>query len=342
MLSILNEGFWPTCRFRLLTAGMLLTLLTLPRANAQTCMTAEDTDAATKASLDATGKRYFGMVANGDAAALRQASIPSVANDFGGIERAIKDTQPKIAGTQPNVRATYLLQADGKESLQRAEFLCGVFGKSGQTANSAVFVLNDLAPGTYAVAILDANAKIPFTVSFVLQKEGADWMLGGFYAKPTQIAGHDGQWFWDKARELKEKGKAHSAWLYYLEARELLSPVPFMSTLATDKTYEEAQGLQPTDLPANGSSVDLPAGGKTYRLTNVYPVALGDDLDLVVKYQSANVSDTTAAYQNNVAVIKALVAKFPEFRETFAGVVARATEATGRDYGTLLAVKDIP
>jgi hypothetical protein len=40
-------------------------------------------------------------------------------------------------------------------------------------------------------------------------------------------------------------------------------------------------------------------------------------------------------------VIKALVAKFPELREAFAGVVARAVAPSGRDYGTLLGMKDI-
>ena len=68
---------------------------------------------------------------------------------------------------------------------------------------------------------------------------------------------------------------------------------------------------------------------------------MGNDLDVVVKYQSADVSNTARAFQENTAVIKALVAKFPEFREAFAGVVARAVEPSGRDYGTLLAMKDI-
>jgi hypothetical protein len=40
-------------------------------------------------------------------------------------------------------------------------------------------------------------------------------------------------------------------------------------------------------------------------------------------------------------LIKALVVKFPEFRGAFAGVVARAVEPSGRDYGTLVAMKDI-
>jgi hypothetical protein len=40
-------------------------------------------------------------------------------------------------------------------------------------------------------------------------------------------------------------------------------------------------------------------------------------------------------------VIKALVAKYPELRAAFAGVVARAVEPSGRDYGTLLPMKDV-
>ena len=44
---------------------------------------------------------------------------------------------------------------------------------------------------------------------------------------------------------------------------------------------------------------------------------------------------------DNVAVMKAMVTKYPELRDAFAAVVARAVDATGRDYGTLLAMKDI-
>ena len=33
--------------------------------------------------------------------------------------------------------------------------------------------------------------------------------------------------------------------------------------------------------------------------------------------------------------------KYPEFRDAFDGVVARAVEPSGRDYGSLLPMKDI-
>lgn len=308
---------------------------------AQTCLTVDDIEAKTRTALEAASARYFTMVAQGDAAGLRQNSIAGVAADFGGIEAAIKDNQSNLTGSKGTLRSLFELQAIGKDPLPRAEFLCGVFGKTGQTANSAVIVLSNLPPGDYALAVFDANSKIPFTVSFVLQQAGSEWKVGGLYAKASQVGGHDGQWFLDRARELKAKGKNRSAWLFYLEARDLLSPVPFMSTLATDKIYDESQAIQPADLPAQGNTADLTAGGKTYRLTSLFPVGIGDDIDLVVKYQSANVSNVNQTYQDNVNVIKALIAKYPEFREAFSAIIARATEPSGKDYGTLLAVKDI-
>ncbi len=73
-------------------------------------------------------------------------------------------------------------------------------------------------------------------------------------------------------------------------------------------------------------TVDLSAGGKIYHLTEIFPLAMGDELDVVVKVQAADVSDTARTFQENTAVIKALVAKYPELREAFAGVVARAVE----------------
>lgn len=325
------------------TLCFLPALVALPRSSvAQTCLTTDDMEAKTRSALESASQRFFNMAAQGDAAGLRQNSIASVAADFGGIAAAVKDNQPNLAGSKGTVRSLFELQSTGKDPLPRAEFLCGVFGRTGQTANSAVIVLTNLPPGEYAVAILDADSKVPYSVSFVLQQEGGDWKVGGFYAKASQVAGHDGQWFLDRARELKAKGKGRSAWLYYVEARDLLSPVPFISTLATDKIYEESQGLQPTDLPAQGGSTDLVVAGKTYRLTSAFLVGVEHDVDLVVKYQAASVADTSQTYQQNVAIIKALVAKYPEFRDAFSAIIARATEPSGKDYGTLLATKDIP
>jgi hypothetical protein len=308
-------------------------------AGAQSCQTSSDLDDATRTSITAPGQRYFGMATKGDVAAMRQNAIPSLASDFSGIEGTVKDHERDLAAAQATVKGVFLL--DGTTPSPHAEFYCGVFGKSGQTANSAVFYLDNLPAGKYSVVLLDANSPQARTMfSLILQQEGTDWKIGGLYIKSAQVAGHDSDWFLARAREYKTKGQLHNAWFFFTQARLLISPLPFMGTLATDKIADEMQSSQPADLPV-GKTVDLPAGAATYKLVSIFPQAVGNDLDLIVKYQSADISNTNQAYQGNVNVIKAVATKYPEVRDAFAAVVARAVDPQGRDYGTLLAMKDI-
>jgi hypothetical protein len=304
---------------------------------AQTCFTGSDMDASTRTALVNTGQKYFNFASQGDVASLRQNAIPSLAANFAGIESAVIENKPALSGGSATPRSPFLLKAEGAKPLERAEFLCGVFGAQGQTANSAEFVIPNLPPGNYGIVTLDVAAQKPSTVTFVLQQQGTDWKLGGFFAKPSQVSGHDGNWFLQQARSYKAKGQNRIAWFYYLEARELLVPVSFMYTQSTDKAYDEMQTVKPSDLPP----FDLSGAGKTYKVMDMFPVVVGSDLDLVVKYQSASVSDTGQTFQENMAVMKALLTRYPELRDAFAGIVARATEPSGKDYGSLMAMKDI-
>jgi len=309
---------------------------------AQTCTTADEMDAATKSALTSTAKNYFDLAAHGDSASLRQNAIPSLAADFSSVEAAVNDHKADFSGAQATPRPPFLLVADGPSTIERAEFLCGVFGRNGQTANSAEFVIPNLPPGQYGIVILDVpTAKQPYTVSYVLQKEATGWKLGGYFVKDTQVNGHDGNWFATQANAFKAKGQNRNAYLYYLQARDLLSPVPFMSTQRTDKIYDDSQAVKPADIPVEGRSANLAAGSKSYKLIAVFPLLVGKDLDLVVKYDSPDVSNTTKSFQENMAVMKALVTTFPEFRDGFQGVVARGVEPSGRDYGTLMSMKEI-
>jgi hypothetical protein len=239
---------------------VLLIFLSAIAAPAQTCLTTSDMGDATRNALVATGKRFYDLAAHGDAASLRQDAIASLATSFSGIEAAIRENRASLAAAQPAARPPFLLKAEGAESLVRAEFLCGVFGSQGQTRDSAVFVIPNLPPGNYAVVTMDATStQGAYTASFVLQQQGGDWKLGGFYVRLAQVTGHDGNWFAERAREFKAKGQNHNAWFYYGEARELLVPLPFMATATTDKLYDEMQTVKPADLPP----LDLIGGAKT-------------------------------------------------------------------------------
>ncbi len=328
----------------------------LASALGESCRTSGDMDDATRTALTTTGLRYFDLIVRGDSAALRQNSIPSLAKGFSAIESAVNENQTELAGAKALARPPFLLEADGTVPIAHAEFLCGVFDRKGQTSDSAVFSFNNLSPGKYGVVILEASAsKGAYFVSLLVQQQAADWKLAGLYIKAAQLSRHDGDWFIRRAHEFQSKGQQHNAWLYTLVARSLVSPLAFMSTAETDTLYDDSQKLQPADFPADGKTVDFysvpsrsPEAAKaprspasTYRLTEIFPQLVGGDLDLTVKYEAADISNTTQTYQSNVAVMKALLAKFPELRDAFAAINARAVDASGRDYGTLLSMKDI-
>ncbi len=78
---------------------------------AQTCLTSDEIDAATKSAIQNTATRYFDMVSRGDSASLKQSAIPALASNFGGLEGTIKENQASLAGSHATPRAPYVLKA---------------------------------------------------------------------------------------------------------------------------------------------------------------------------------------------------------------------------------------
>src|SRR5260370_39309434 len=207
-------------------AGLVLWLFVVARAEGQTCLTASDMEQATRAALTTSGQRFYDLLARGDSATLRQGAIPAVAAGFSGIEATVKENQPAFMGAKAAPRPPFLLDAQGSAPIPHAEFFCGVFGSRGQTADNALFYFTNTPPRKYGIVIFDVPfSKGAHTVSFILQQQGNDWKLGGLYIKSSQIAGHDLNWFVTPAHELKAKGQVHNPWFYYLEARNLISPL---------------------------------------------------------------------------------------------------------------------
>jgi len=327
------------CRRFLLSVGFLLFLGLILGAQAQTCYTGTEIDAATAKSLEAAAQQYLNMSAQGDVAGLRANAIPQVTGNFGAIERAVVTNKQFFAQGQPSSTQTFVLDAsDSKTTMQRADFFCGIYN----SPERVVFSIPNLPPGRYAVSIAKITGKEPITLTVILQDTGKNsWKLAGYYARLNSIGGHDGQWYLSKAREYKGKGQLHNAWFYYLTAWDLIAPVNFMSTPQLDKLADEIQAARPGDLPGASAPIELPAKGKTFKITDVAPVPAGSDLDLRVQYESVDAADPTLASQDNAAVMKALLARYPELRGAFNLLIARATDSLGHDYETLTPMKDV-
>ncbi len=331
------SGLRRRTRWLLSAAAVLLLALPSP-AGAQTCATANDMDPATRSALQQAGQQFFQMAASGNLSAMQAQTIPNLASSFGGVTAAVNENKANFAGAKASIRDLYLLEAPGTAPIPQAEFYCGVWG----TPDFTGFGIANLPPGTYAVVMEDVTGgKTPLSMFLVLRQETQDgWKLAGFYTKLAQVAGHDANWFLEQARQFKTTGQTHNAWLYYMEAIELLKPVPFMSTRQIDKVYSEAETVKPPDMPP-GAALTIAAGGKTFTINQVYGNPVSSGLDLVAKYQSPDISNTLQTYRDNLALASALVAKYPEFRQAFSGVLVIAIGANNTQYSTPVVMKDV-
>ncbi|HME33579.1 MAG TPA: hypothetical protein VKG65_12555 [Terriglobales bacterium] len=322
----------------LLWISFLFLLCAAPAAQAQTCFNGPELDGPAKNAIESAARRYLDMSARGDVAGLKANAIPEIASVFGAIEQAVVTNKEALAGAEPTIAGTYLLDASqAKAALPRANFYCGVYN----SADRISFSIPDLPPGRYAIVLQKVYGKEPITLTLILQDMAGTWKLAGYYPRLNSIGGHDGQWYLTKAREFKSKGELHNAWFYYLTAWDLLAPVDFMSTPQLDKIADEMQATRPNDLPNTGAPMSLSASGKVFKVTEITPVPVDNNVALRILHVTPDAANPRLANQDNLAVIKAIVAKYPELRDAFSAVVALAEDDSGHDYGSVLPMKDV-
>ena len=335
----LSLTYRSTC-YLFLRMGLLLLAVTItaPAVMGQSCSSGADLDVPTRNAVEGAARKFLDMSTRGDVAGLKANSIAAIAGDFDSIEQAVVTNKPYFSAGQAAISATYLLDASqAKGALPRADFYCGIYN----SPDRLVFSISNLPPGRYALVMQKIAGKDPITLTLILQEVSGAWKLAGYYPRLDAIGGHDGPWYLTKAREYKAKAQVHNAWFYYLTAWDLMAPVNFMSTPQLDKIADEMQGARPSDLPGKGNPLNLAANGKIFKVTEMVAVPVEDNLDLRVRYETADASNAGLAFRDNMAVSKAIVAKYPEVRDAFSAVIARAVDASGHDYGSVLPMKDV-
>lgn len=325
--------------------------LPVPNLAAETCTTQSQMSQSDRDAIVATVRNLAGKVQSNDVAGVRAQTIPEYAKDFAAMTTLVGNTSAKVRGTQLSVDQVYVLDAtslkpapDGTN--QDAQFFCSL-NKSMAEAN---FLIPALPSGRYGFATVTTDsARTPWRMSFLLRQEGAasgpaQWTMAGFYPKPLTAAGHDGLWYWTHARELAQQKQHWNAYLYYQQAAALLQPVGFLTSTHLEKLRKEATAAAPPAL-SEGVSVDTPlvvkgSQGSEYRFTELTTDdSLGmDKVDLVVHLQAEPAPEPAAApaagksqaakttppaaspRERNSSAMAALLAAYPELRNSFHGV----------------------
>lgn len=358
---------------RVFLLASLLGLAAAPCAVAVSCTPQSQLTEAERSALLAAAEQFGEQIETGNVAAVRAATIASVAAEFTGISSEIVTVSPLLKGSAMTVLSLFDLDASDLTAAQdQTQFFCG-----GQNSPDVVFSLPQIPPGHYAVAMMHASGIAqPQQITLILAltavqagggpagpaggaagpgaagpgggaaagsdvgKVGA-WKLGGLFIRPLTSWGHDGLWYWTRARGYVRSKQSWNAYFYYQTAETLLAPVDFISTPNLDKLIKEQTAAAPEGLPGQ-RPMSLAGRGRSYQVTGLRTEGSLGGLDLVISYDGGDNSDPVAARTRNVEVMQAMLSVHPELRQGFHGLWVYSNAPNQRAFGNELPMSQIP
>ncbi len=304
-------------------------------AHAVSCTVSAAMPASDRAALAQFVSSIGEDVARGDANTLKAAAAPGLANNFADIASTVGGLAPGLKGAAITVENLYTLHArDLKGAGDDAQFFC-----SRPSSPLLVTVtLGQIPPGEYALAIVHATGvAAPQQFALILENTGAagapaQWQLAGFFVRPLTVAGHSGIWFWDQARALKSKNAPLSAYLYYQEAAQLARPADVYTSGNLDRLSQESDAVKPKDMPGDAPMLLHGQDGSTFSVTGMnIDTGLGA-MDLRVDATVPTLGDPVASRKSALALMSALLGKYPGLRDSFHGLWVFEKAANGQTY----------
>jgi len=322
---------------RLFWSCLIALVLLAPASGfAVTCTTQAELTAQDRGTLASIGEQLSDAVIRQDTSALQSVLLPSLANQWEGIRGAIEQAAPIVKGGRTQLRNIYLLDASSLTTATDTQFFCS----NGNGSMTVAISMRGLPPGKYAIVLSDASgALMAGQMGFVLawdQTGAPGWKLGGFSGREGKFNGHDGVWYWTRARELARGNMPWAAWYCYDAAHYLELPVDFISSPNLEKLTQEQGKISgaPTEESFPSS---VTAGDRTWKVTSVRLDATLHEPDLGVTYESTGINDPAVARTEAIAVLGALLKAHPGLRENFHGMWAYASNG-----GKVTPVMELP
>ena len=324
-------------RIGLLILGSVIVLAPIA-SHATSCTAQAELGSLDRDALSAASGRVGTAVLAQDFGALQANLLPQEASDWDGIRATVEQAAPLVKGGNFKLRDVYLLDASDQTATQDTQFFCS----NANGSMTVTITMNALPPGRYAVILADAaGAPLAGQMGIVLAWDGAatQWKLAGLTVRTGTFDGHDGVWYWTRARELA-KSDPWSAWFSYDAARYLLLPVDFLTSPNLQKLHQEQSLISPS--PESQFPLSLPDGDRTWKIDDVGLDASLHEPDLGVAYESVGVTDPAALRTEATAVMSAFLKAHPDIRANFHGLWAYAEKDGKRTPVMELPMKQIP
>ena len=288
-------------------------------SRAISCTSQAELSPADRAALSAAGERLASAVMNQNFPVLQSSLLASEASEWSQILAEVQDAGPLLKGGKIQLRNAYLLDATSLTAPADSEFFCS--NSSGSL--TVTITLRNLPPGKYAVILADASgAPLGGQLGLVLSWQDTPspgWMLAGLSAHQGIFDGHDGVWYWARARALSN-ADPWSAWYCYAMARYMLLPIDFLSSPNLQKLDSEQEAIK--NSPKDLFPYSIKNGDRTWKVYSITVNTVLHQPDLAVTYQSTGVTTPAAQHTEAVAVLSALLKAQPGLRENFHGLWA--------------------
>ena len=301
---------------KLLVAAVLFALPAVSQA--ATCTAQGELSAQDRAALSTLAGHLADAVVNQDINSLQTALLPAESADWTSIRSAIEQAGPIVKGGKAQLRNVYLLDASSQTASADTQFFC-----SSPTGGLTVTIsMRGLPPGRYAIALADAaGAQLAGQMGIVIAWDGSAWRFAGLSTHQGVFDGHDGVWYWTRARGLA-KVDPWSAWYSYDAARFLLLPLDYISSPNLEKLQKEQADI--ANSPQTAFPYTLKGGDRTWKVDAVVLDPSLAEPDLAVVYESSGVTDPAAQKTEATAVFSAFLKAQPGIRANFHGLWAYA------------------
>lgn len=288
------------------------------------CTTQAEMTPQDRGTLASEGERLSIAILQQDMGALQSALLPSLSSDWENIRSAVEQAVPLVKGGSVRLRNLYLLDASSLSAQSDTQFFCS-------NANGTLTVtinMRSLPPGRYALILSDAaGATLAGQIGIILAWDTTGsvsrWRLGGVSVRQGSFDGHDGVWYWTRARELAHENMPWAAYFCYEVARYLQIPVDFLSSPNLEKLNQEQAQIK--GAPTNVFPYMVASGERNWKINSVRLDASLRQPDLAVTYESAGASDPAVARTEAMAVLSALLKAQPGLKQNFHGMWAYAS-----------------
>ncbi|MGD0914772.1 MAG: hypothetical protein ABR928_22990 [Terracidiphilus sp.] len=302
------------------------------------CTMQAELSPADRDAISAAGARIASAIAGQDLTGLKAALLPAEASAWDSISATVTQGQALVQGGQITIRDAFLLDATSQQAPADTQFFCS--NASGSL--TVTIMMRALPPGRYAVVLADVvGSPLAGQLGIILawDQASSSWMLAGLTLRPGALDGHDGVWYWKRARDLAADDPWSAIYMYDT-AHYLLLPVDFMSSPNLEKLQQEQSQITPD--PRKALPLSIPDGDRTWKIVAVSLDASLREPDLAVAYQSTGVTDPAALRTEATTVLSAFLKTEPGIRANFHGLWAYAVNGDKRTPVMELPMKQIP